>query len=717
MNLELASDGSEDTDAQLLPGSTSATRKRRRIRIRRLAIMIRFIQVAFFAIVTISTIYFIYSLNSSKFNDNFTSKISASSERAETEAKRHQIKLRTSELPLLSNNSDISDITYTRPLNASTTTSDPMEVYRRFTGECRLPKIDPFDEDILARLDSSVNPLRDCVPQEGLRTYLDEQDVVKVAGINDTTIKCYFRALYQYSDKWLAKGSWVEIDLKKGVKIYSDIIETGCYNNAQERITIDLHWTIIPKENPKSNEESDRPPDVFIILLDSVSNSQMYRSLPKTLKFLNESLGATSFEYVNKVGLNSRPNANAMLLGMRTYDLHQSPFGPIVQFERELCNTSINREDYIGFNYKNMGYKTLMAEDWAMGVFNYYRCTGFYDAPPAEHYMRPFQLRMEEETYADMVKYIFDPKCLEYHHVLMNYTEKFMNKYPHDPKFSITWMSEIAHDDSNGLYRTDDFFLDFFKRNEKKFDNSFVFFMGDHGRRYGPVKDTKYGALEDYNPALKIIVPKKLRANKEFMKNMQINSKKLISHYDFYATLVEIYKYGPEWNENTTFGDVLNSHWNRDLIGSSFFHPMKEPRNCATLLIPFEFCICDFGKHEVEKPEIAILIAEKAIGLMNSRLQEHDVAKVACAALRLNTNEKLRLQEEDVFGKAVFQVDFTVSPSGGLYYATAEVETLPNGDYKVEMISDEFPRKDRYEEQAKCVDDKRLKNYCYCKSK
>ncbi|CAD5222689.1 unnamed protein product [Bursaphelenchus okinawaensis] len=714
-----------DSDASGLLVATKS--QRRRTKPHKLAIMIRLSQFFFVVLLLISAGYLIISLHFGRFHTGFATKIASSSPfsgvsnplehdaataaeaRLKVKLKRNLTTVQSPESPKAKKSPPL-----TTPQNGTTTTVDPMSIYMSFKGECKLPKINPFDEAILEKLDPSSNPLQNCTVEKGLRTELGSDDIVRVLEMpTDQEVKCYFRALYQYSDQYLAMGEWVLIDPVNGSKVWSEIIETSCYDSKVERITIDLHWTIIPKENPRSEEIPDRAPDVFIFLLDSVSNSQMYRSLPKTLKFLNDSLEAVSFEYVNKVGLNSRPNANAMLLGERSYDLHKSPFGPIVQYERELCNKSINRENYIGFNFKNAGYKRLMAEDWAMGVFNYYQCVGFYDAPPAEHYMRPFQLRMEQETYTDMVKYVFTPKCVEYHHVLMNYTEKFMQMYPHDSKFSMTWMSEIAHDDSNGLYRTDDFFLDFFKRYETYFDNSFVFFMGDHGRRYGPVKDTVYGELEDYNPGMKLIVPKKLRKNQSFMKNLRTNSKKLTTHYDMHATLTEIHQYGAEWNENTTFGPVGKTHWNKRLFGSSFFHPMKEPRNCATLMIPFEYCICDFGKHQVDKPDIALAIASNAVDTMNQRINANEEAAKLCAQLQVNETD-MRISEEDVFGKAVFEVHFSVKPSGGMYYGKAEVKTMPDKSYKVLMINDEFPRKDRYEEQAKCVGDKQLKNYCYC---
>lgn len=45
------------------------------------------------------------------------------------------------------------------------------------------------------------------------------------------------------------------------------------------------------------------------------------------------------------------------------------------------------------------GYVSMMAEDWARGVFNYPNCYGF-EMPPTTHYMRPFQLQYDRHRQA-----------------------------------------------------------------------------------------------------------------------------------------------------------------------------------------------------------------------------------------------------------------------------------------------------------------------------
>ncbi|VDM29749.1 unnamed protein product [Toxocara canis] len=46
---------------------------------------------------------------------------------------------------------------------------------------------------------------------------------------------------------------------------------------------------------------------------------------------------------------------------------------------------------------------------------------------------------------------------------------------------------------------------DFFRQNIHTLNNSFIFFMGDHGFRFGEFRGTPVGAMEDNNPMLEVI--------------------------------------------------------------------------------------------------------------------------------------------------------------------------------------------------------------------
>ncbi|GMS92877.1 hypothetical protein PENTCL1PPCAC_15052, partial [Pristionchus entomophagus] len=64
----------------------------------------------------------------------------------------------------------------------------------------------------------------------------------------------------------------------------------------------------------------------------------------------------------------------------------------------------------------------------------------------------------------------------------------------------------------------------FFERNRKEFDDSFVFFMADHGLRFGWYSRDSIGRRDVNNPMLMIAVPRYLRKDSVLMTNLQQNS-------------------------------------------------------------------------------------------------------------------------------------------------------------------------------------------------
>jgi membrane-anchored protein YejM (alkaline phosphatase superfamily) len=142
-------------------------------------------------------------------------------------------------------------------------------------------------------------------------------------------------------------------------------------------------------------------------------------------------------------------------------------------------------------------------------------------------------------------------------------------------------MSYLAHDDQNALSHADDYFYHFFNSTRTDLDNSFLFVMGDHGNRFGKVRQTNVGEIEDNNPCIFMSAPKNLRRNDTLIDNLRENSKELITHYDIYATMVEIAN-----PSNPRTPDPL-------IKGSSLFRSLPQPRTCGRLRIPFEYCICN----------------------------------------------------------------------------------------------------------------------------
>lgn len=151
-------------------------------------------------------------------------------------------------------------------------------------------------------------------------------------------------------------------------------------------------------------------------------------------------------------------------------------------------------------------------------------------------------------------------------------------------------------------------------------DNAFVFLMGDHGQRFGGVRWTAQGEIEDNNPALFISLPRHLRYNNNLLAVMKDNSRQLITHFDLHATMLDIARHGSEMTSKSLFDVDVDTSLKRDSpFGSSLLRPFDKtvPRTCGTLKIPFEFCTCQFVKTNITESEPAMgkELAQKMVGL------------------------------------------------------------------------------------------------------
>ncbi|CAD5232432.1 unnamed protein product [Bursaphelenchus xylophilus] len=577
--------------------------------------------------------------------------------------------------------------------------------------ECRLPKLDPWDPMIKRFLDSSKDPRKNCKPKFHVQSYVLD-GIVKVNRTKNTTDPCFYRCLHPVDDRSLKFDKWLPIDDEEGAAPQCDVFDVQC-GDLQKPSYKFLHQQIFERTVKKSPADPNAA-DIHLIIIDSVSTSQFVRSMPQTEYFLRRELDAVHFPYLNKVGLNSRPNAYAFFLGERAMNLPANPWGEYLGKGRgnALCKKSLNTENFIGFDYNNNGYRTLMNEDWAIGIFNWPNCLGFTKSP-VDHFMKPFALRVDgSKKYKDkeLRSAVYKHTCHESHDYMLELMEEFANKYPNEPKFSINWLTDIAHDDMNGLYHVDTQMKDFFNRIKDRLQNSFLIFMADHGGRTGKVRNTPVGEIEDHNPFFMISVPQRLRGNKDLMYQLRKNSKELITHYDLYATFLELATENHKWTNSTSFTDRRFTHPTRELKGSSLFHPLKTPRDCNSLLIPFNYCLCQHDRRTIQNSEIWKGTGKLMVEKMNKDVKASEYAS-KCAELRLDESFGNSVEEFNPISEkeTPYLVKIKVQPSGGLYEAYV---MMRNGT--LELVTQDFARIDMYKEQTKCIPENFIRNYCFC---
>ena len=279
--------------------------------------------------------------------------------------------------------------------------------------ECILPRFDAWDDEIMKIVDPQYNLLSGCEPLITPLTQLLNRRlwIVEKTEENEDDIdrlRCEYRCLYAHNDTNIRFGEWIKLIGRESPILDCDFVEVNCTKLDDIRYVHSfLHTQIVPDRRYEDlgNESNTYRPNVFILILDSVSSNEAVRSLPKTFQTLLYRYRAVHFRGLNKVGSNSRPNAYAFLnglyvavirIGKYTTDLglriHETPEGMYADTELKSeapnsCQEYVSAENFIIDQFKPNGYVSMMAEDWPIGAYNHPNCLGFED-PPTTHYMR-----------------------------------------------------------------------------------------------------------------------------------------------------------------------------------------------------------------------------------------------------------------------------------------------------------------------------------------
>ncbi|CAD6184894.1 unnamed protein product [Caenorhabditis auriculariae] len=425
------------------------------------------------------------------------------------------------------------------------------------------------------------------------------------------------------------------------------------------------------KKLAESQAKNGKQYSVYGLLIDSASTPQTIRNMPATLSYLERQMGAVTFEYLNKVGLNSYPNAMALWFNKQVHDLNRLVYDlPVKKADipghEKICYNYLNKEEFIMHFYEDAGYKTFLAEDWARGALLWPNCNGFY-YQPTTHFNRPYQILLEES------KKIMSERsrtCMEHHIELLDYLGKFIESYKGVPKFGWIWSSEVSHNYLIGSAHMDLDFRNFLLKHREELDNSFVFFMGDHGLRFGKYSRTPHGNFEANNAHLSISIPRELRSSTEIISRLRESSKKLQTHYDVFATLRDIVEFQP--SKNYRDYEPMAAAFER---GHSFLrHQPEMDRNCKTLGIPFAFCPCEYNTTRVDKTsKLAESIGRFLIAHIRKSLEKADIV-YKCAPVVFETVLEVQAYE------------YMESKKSQLYHVTVKAAPPNNGTFKTVIL-------------------------------
>ncbi|KAK5970380.1 hypothetical protein GCK32_015218, partial [Trichostrongylus colubriformis] len=105
------------------------------------------------------------------------------------------------------------------------------------------------------------------------------------------------------------------------------------------------------------------------------------------------------------------------------------------------------------------------------------------------------------------------------------------------------------------------------------------------------IEKVPLGKYEQNNPFLMVSIPKRYR-NTAIHEQLKKKSEELMTHYDLHATFMDILKLQPDRN----FSDTSYRNMQPLSKGSSLLREWRGPRNCRTLPIPSEYCLCQYNR-------------------------------------------------------------------------------------------------------------------------
>ncbi|KRY57319.1 hypothetical protein T03_12864, partial [Trichinella britovi] len=580
-------------------------------------------------------------------------------------------------------------------------------------GGCRLPTLDPWAPEVGVFYEK-VAPLR-CHRFQHELTYLNENGwlCVNESAARDASyrdVSCTSRCFGAGSDDWSQTvGQWSEPFDRCRPVFSCEFVEVSCRAGAWPwSVYTNFHSQIVPKPKPLPTTERQWL-SVLVLVLDSTSQSNLQRCFPKLVEALRANYTSVLLRGYAKVADNSFPNAVAAFTGKR--------FDPDDAAKSELpVDLRHEHFDHWPLIWRQFASRrqhvTLFAEDFPPFNLFTYQAAGFKQ-PPTDHYYRPFAWRV----WRSFLHLRSTHLCVgntPTHRMLLNYVGQFLRRYSDRPTFAIGWLAEITHDWLNQGQVADADLADFFNRARPFLTNTVTVLVSDHGLRFGDIRHTRLGRLEENMPAMVVALPDHAADRyPKLLETLQRNAALLATHYDLHATLLDLVDNGDTW---TTLERRL-AHARPPSTARrahSLLLPLPQIRGCAEADIPDIYCVCQATVRRDNNETETLRAGQALVDELNHRL----AGEQRCATLQLD-----RLLYA---GELETDADHAQQPTSATRRYLIQVQTTPgSGHFEAIVhhrhhhrpqwtVPEDISRINRYGNQSFCVDNAVLKKYCFC---
>ncbi|XP_043683469.1 uncharacterized protein LOC122636375 [Vespula pensylvanica] len=581
------------------------------------------------------------------------------------------------------------------------------------TSGCRIPAIEPFDRSIMRFIQKekpivckagTIPPLTESNnflvyinPLSRMLYYNRSTDIVNCCWSaferqeNNDNVNVYNKECYFFNKESQVTAEFVRVQCWRG----DDIIYKDYHAFVPRKADVEERCENVKKTSPVENRLS-----ILVIGLDSVSRLNFRRSMPKTVKVLEDLEAAEMLGYT-KIADNTYPNLVTVLSGLNPTEL------------KKLCwqdkKKTFDKCPFIWKSLSSAGYRTIFGEDAChMSIFNYLK-PGFKEQP-TDYYLRPFCIESENNigNTNKLNAHLCIGTRLTFQN-LLNYIEKVATTFANDLYFAFTWMASLTHDYLNFAQLGDEGYYKLLDTLSKNYflNKTALIVMSDHGMRFGPFRQTFQGKMEDSLPFAFLALPKWWRERyPEAWANMQKNMRSLTTAFDLHETLKDLAD--PRRVEEESLKQRADLISNGSIPrGISFFLPIPNHRTCNMAKIPGNLCMCHRSK-DISLNDMGV---QKSVKYLTQVLNNMLAPYSLCAKLYLRTIKQAKVPINSNEASWIdYSIQFQTYPGEAIFEGMVRYRK----DEKSYSLLGTIGRLNAYGNQSACMNDFNMRLYCYC---
>ncbi|XP_061179332.1 uncharacterized protein LOC133187952 [Saccostrea echinata] len=592
------------------------------------------------------------------------------------------------------------------------------EEYDR-SGVCKLPYLNPYDPAIKPIIGQTELKCKyeSIIYENGQRLSVN-WTAVKLSNVSSTFAYCTYKPISRpavVTDHNYFEYGQESVRFTESIDVADEFIRVQCYNSSHEVVFQSFHQFVLLKEEVEMrcnkafkehlhNKTVKETMNVILLGIDSVSRLQSIRSLKRTRAYLLDVLGAVELTLYNKVADNTFVNIVPMTLGKF---IEEMPYNESVG-----SNEPFDKYNFIWKQFSMKGYRTLFAEDAPnMGTFDYAK-KGFHRYP-TDYFNRHFSVAMDKERELWNTDELCVGNRLESAYIL-DYTFGFAHLHKHEPYFAFSFIARLTHDDFYYAQYADLPLFNFIKDLDEGqlLNNTLLIIFSDHGVRFGKVRDTYIGMMEERLPMMFLRFPPWFKEKYSFLwNNLRKNANRLSTPFDIYETLKDVLNFDD---------DILKRK--DQSRGVSLFREITESRTCAEAGILPHWCACAERKEVSTSDSIIINVAKFLVKSINDKLKDsRDKCEVIGlseirSASRLRISDRVLDYVSKKSGKVKtqnhYQIKIKTNPGNALFEATI----FQDERLHIRRVEGDISRINIYGNQSSCIKNNyELKKYCVCK--